>query len=233
MIIGVGFASPTAIRQGRRGLPGHRLRDRRRRHGHGRQRHFPGLRRGAGLVPRRRGGRPHEQDREARLHRWRRGRPHQEVRGRLRGRRPRVKPDGHGRRQVHHRSRRTSPASTIRPRARRSPLGQYGGGADVVYHAAGGSGAGLFEAALPDGQRCMGHRRRLRPVVDRRPRPCGRHPHVDAEAGRRRRVRGHQVVHRGQARGRVSRRFDLANDGVGYATTGDFLTRRSWRSSTI
>ena len=43
--------------------------------------------------------------------------------------------------------RRTSPASTTRPRARRPPRACIDGGADVVYHAAGGSGGGVFEAA--------------------------------------------------------------------------------------
>ena len=48
---------------------------------------------------------------------------------------------------VHHASRRTSPASTTRPRARRSPRRCTTSGADVVYAAAGGSGDGVFEAA--------------------------------------------------------------------------------------
>ena len=49
------------------------------------------------------------------------------------------------------RSRRTSPASTTRPRARRSPTRMYDDGADVIYSAAGGSGLGVFQAASEAG----------------------------------------------------------------------------------
>jgi len=42
--------------------------------------------------------------------------------------------------------------------------GQYDNGADVVYHAAGGSGGGLFQGPR---RRTSSHRRRLRPVPDR------------------------------------------------------------------
>ena len=106
-------------------------------------------------------------DRPHRVHRRRRDRPDPEVPGRLRGGRQVDQPRHHDRRQVHHASRRTSPGSTTRPRARRSPTGMYDAGADVVYHAAGGSGGGLFQAAKddrPSGDPGLGDRRRLRPV---------------------------------------------------------------------
>jgi basic membrane protein A and related proteins len=60
----------------------------------------------------------------------------------------------------------------------------YPRGADVVYHAAGGSGGGLFEAAAEAGDG-LGHRRRLRPVPHGHGRGEGVHPHLDAQAGRR------------------------------------------------
>ena len=60
------------------------------------------LRRGAGLVPRRRGRRAQEPDRQDRLHRWRRDRPDQEVRGRLHRRRQGRQPGHRDPVAVHH-----------------------------------------------------------------------------------------------------------------------------------
>ena len=74
-------------------------------------------------------------------------------------------------------------------KGRTAAQGMFDGGADVVYHAAGGSGGGLFEAAKAAGTLAIG--------VDsdqyetRRARGEGRHPHLDAQEGRRRRVRLH------------------------------------------
>ena len=62
------------------------------------------LRRGAGLLPRRRGGGPEVQDQPRRLRRRRQHRPDQEVPGRLRGRRQGGQPEHQDRRQVPHRA---------------------------------------------------------------------------------------------------------------------------------
>ena len=69
------------------------------------------------------------------------------------------------------------------------------------------------------------------PTSTRRPtRPAAVHPHLDAEAGRRRRVRGHQG-RRSTARSQParSRSSTCPIDGVGYATSGDNLSHRDDR----
>ena len=53
--------------------------------------------------------------------------------------------------------------------------GQYDDGADVVYHAAGKSGLGVFDAVEAAGEGNVGHRRRLRPVPHR---DGGQKPHI-------------------------------------------------------
>jgi basic membrane protein A and related proteins len=107
-------------------------------------------------------------------------------------------------------------------RGKEIALGQYTGGADVIYHAAGGSGGGLFEAALETGDVwAIG--------VDS-------DQYLTAEAA----VQG-TILTSMLKRVDVAvfeaiksftedalepgiRTFDLANDGVGYATSGDFLS---------
>ena len=79
------------------------------------------LRREPGLLPRRRRRRAEEQDRPHRLHRWSRDRPDQEVRGRLHRRCQGREPRHQDRQQVPRAEPPTSPASTTRPVARRSP----------------------------------------------------------------------------------------------------------------
>ncbi len=157
----------------------------------------PGLRRGAGLVPGRCRRRAEDQDRPHRLHRWRaRQRPHQEVRGRLRRRRQGASiptsrstckylteaPDfigfqRPGPRQGRSPRRCTTAAPTSCTRCRRVRFGRARG--DV--------GGGRPRQRL-------GHRRRLRPVPAA-PSPTVQavHPHVDAQARRRRRVRDHPL----------------------------------------
>ena len=81
-VIGVGFLFGDAITEAVGQQPRHDLRHRRlgRRSG---QRGIARVRRGTGLVPRRRRRGAQVHVRQDRLHRWRRDRPHQEVRGRL------------------------------------------------------------------------------------------------------------------------------------------------------
>jgi basic membrane protein A len=101
-------------------------------------------------------------------------------------------------------------------------LGQFAGGADVIYHAAGGSGGGLFEAALETGDVwAIG--------VDS-------DQYLTAEPAvqgtiltsmiKRVDVAVFEAVKSfvdGDLEAGV-RTFDLSNDGVGYATSGDFLS---------
>lgn len=101
-------------------------------------------------------------------------------------------------------------------------LGQYSGGADVIYHAAGGSGGGLFEAALETGDvwaigvdsdqyLTAGEAVQGRILTSMLKRvdvavfeAIKSFVEGDLEAG--------------------ARVFDLSNDGVGYSTSGDFLS---------
>ena len=68
-VIAVGFAYSGVGRQGRQGVPGHQVRDHRRRGSRGRQHRQPALRRGAGLLPGRRRRGAEDEDRQRRLHR--------------------------------------------------------------------------------------------------------------------------------------------------------------------
>ena len=102
-------------------------------------------------------------------------------------------------------------------------LGQYGAGADVVYHAAGGSGAGLFEAALQtgngvwaigvDADQALTSAEAVRGVI-----LTSMLKKVDVAV-----FEAIKSFTEGSLEPGV-RRFDLANDGVGYATTGDLLS---------
>ena len=120
LVQGNGFLFNDSTHDRRRRQPRRQLHDRRRRRRRA-QRGVARVRRGAGLVPRRRCRRPQEPDRHDRVHRRRRERPDQEVRGRLRRRRPGREPGHRDPESTTSPSRRTSPASTTRPRARRSP----------------------------------------------------------------------------------------------------------------
>ena len=127
------------------------------------------------------------------------------LRGRLRRRRQGREPRHRRSRSSTSPSRPTSPASTTRPRARPSPSQMYDSGVDVIYAAAGGSGKGLFTAAVESGKKpgelyaigvdsdqyLVGLRRRE-----------AVHPHLDAEAGRRGHLRGHRRPAQRQAQGR-------------------------------
>ena len=75
-------------------------------------------------------------------------------------------------------------------------IAEIAAGADVLYHASGATGHGVFEAAHD--ARALRHRRRLRPV--RRDARHGRHEH--GQARRRGRVRHHPRGERGALRAR-------------------------------
>ena len=102
------------------------------------------------LLPGRCGGGPEDQDQPGRLRRRRPQRPDQEVRGRLHRRR----------------ARRSSPSIKVDVAyiqetdlsgfndpagGKTAAAGEFDKGADVVYHAAGASGSGVFDAAVEAG----------------------------------------------------------------------------------
>ena len=99
-------------------------------------------------------------------------------------------------------SRRTSAASVTRPRARPRPRACTRSGADVVYHAAGGSGGGVFTAAKAAGKLAIGvdSDQALTAPADVQ---LGHHD-LDDQEGRRRGVRLHQVGRRGQGAHRAT-----------------------------
>ena len=100
----------------------------------------------------------------------------------------------------------------------------YQSGADVVYHAAGGSGGGLFQAAKEHSESSGTHVWAIGvdsdQVPDGRRRIPATHPHLDAQEGwmwqcLRRSPPWSTTVSEGGYR-----TFDLSVDGVGYATSG-------------
>jgi basic membrane protein A len=102
-------------------------------------------------------------------------------------------------------------------------LGQYEAGADVIYHAAGGSGGGLFEAALShgggvwaigvDSDQYLTADSAVKGVI-----LTSMLKRVDVAV-----FDAIQAFSKGTLKAGVQT-FDLANDGIGYATSGDFLT---------
>ena len=81
--------------------------------------------------------------------------------------------------------------------------GMYDDGADIVYHAAGGSGAGVFDAAAEagDGKWAIGVDSDQYLTASDAGQP--RHPHLDAQAGRLGGVRLHPVGRRRQPLSRL------------------------------
>ena len=87
-------------------------------------------------------------------------------------------------------------------------LKQIGEGADVIYHASGGTGAGRHRHRRR--QEGLRHRRRLRPEPDRQPGRAEVDPHLDAQAGRQRRPADHRRI---RERHREGRHQDLRAQG--------------------
>ena len=106
----------------------------------------------------------------------------------------------------------------------------YESGADVVYHAAGKSGIGVFDA-VEAAARASGPSVST-PTSTSPPRgPEAPHPDLDAQARRHRGVR-HVKSFDGRAPlkpGYVN--YDLKSDGVGYSTSGGFLDDIRTRST--
>ena len=95
--------------------------------------------------------------------------------------------------------------------------GMLDAGADVVYAAAGGSGAGAFEAVAAAKKLAIGvdSDQYLTAAGGRE----GRHPDLDAQARRRRRLQLHQGRRVDGTPLTGTQRFDLKVDGVGYSTS--------------
>src|SRR5207253_8688385 len=100
--------------------------------------------------------------------------------------------------------------------------GMYDGGADVVYHAAGGSGSGLFEAAVEagDGKWAIGvdSDQYLTASPEQQ-------KHILTSMLKRVDVAVFTALQE-HANGTLEagfERFDLAKDGVGYSTSGGFV----------
>ena len=95
----------------------------------------------------------------------------------------------------------------------------YQAGADIVYHAAGGSGGGVFQAAKAAGK--LRHRRRLRPgQLTRYAAVSRRHHHLDDQEGRRRGLRLHHLDQGRRSSQAGNKVFDLKAGGIDYSTTG-------------
>lgn len=104
--------------------------------------------------------------------------------------------------------------------------GMYQGGADVVYHAAGGSGAGLFEAAKEFSTANNTHVWAIGVDSDQYlTAPADEQPYILTSMLKRVDVAVYETIKdyvNGQFAGGYHT-FDLKADGVGYATSGGFV----------
>lgn len=107
--------------------------------------------------------------------------------------------------------------------AKEIALGQFGAGADVIYHAAGGSGGGLFEAAAETGDVwAIGVDSDQYNTADPSVRDViltSMLKQVDVAV-----FGAIEAFVNGTLEAGVQE-FDLTNDGVGFSTTGGFLTQ--------
>ena len=128
----------------------------------GRQHRQPGLRRGAGLVPGRRGRGAEDQDRATSASSAASRSPLiKKFEAGFEAGAKAVKPDIKV--EVKYLTQPPDFTGFDDPaKGKTAAEGMFDDGADVVYQAAGGSGGGVFEAAQGRGRH--GHRRRLRPV---------------------------------------------------------------------
>ena len=114
-----------------------------------------------------------------------------------------------------HGHRRSTPASrrthfAIPGKGKELALSQYQQGVDVIYHASGSTGLGVFEAARQTGKYAIGV------DADQYDEAPGTHAHVDGEGHRRRGVRHDQARAR-QARSRAGFTYSGSQqNGVGY-----------------
>lgn len=109
-------------------------------------------------------------------------------------------------------------------KAREVATAMYEGGADVIYHAAGGSGGGLFEAAADTGRQgevwAIGVDSDQYLTAD-----ASVQPYILTSMLKKVDVAVYETA-KAMAEGTFAggvQTFDLERDGVGYATSGDFL----------
>ncbi|TDB91081.1 BMP family ABC transporter substrate-binding protein [Actinomadura sp. KC216] len=105
-------------------------------------------------------------------------------------------------------------------KAKEAAKGMYDGGADVVYHASGASGRGVFQAAVAAGKWAIGVDSDQYHTVE-----AAQKPHVLSSAVKSLDVAVSKFV-KDYADGRPqsgSVRFGLAENGVGYSTSGGFI----------
>jgi basic membrane protein A len=111
-------------------------------------------------------------------------------------------------------------------KAKEIATSMYDGGADVVYHAAGGSGTGLFEAAAATGR--QGEIWAIGVDSDQYlTAPEAQQPYILTSMIKRVDVAVYETA-KAEAEGNFEggvQTFDLARDGVGYSTSGDFLSQ--------
>jgi len=104
--------------------------------------------------------------------------------------------------------------------------GMFDGGADVVYHAAGGSGSGLFEAALEASEASGEQRWAIGVDSDQyTSAPAAVQPYILTSMLKRVDVSVYETI-KAVVEGTFVggyQTFDLARDGVGYSTSGGFL----------
>ncbi len=104
--------------------------------------------------------------------------------------------------------------------------GMYDNGADVVYHAAGGSGSGLFQSAVEKSEETGTQLWAIGVDSDQyQSAPPEQQPHILTSMLKRVDVAVYQTIQdfvEGNPTGGY-RTFDLSVDGVGYSTSGGFL----------
>lgn len=111
-------------------------------------------------------------------------------------------------------------------KAKEIAASMFEGGADVVYHAAGGSGLGLFEAAKEYSDSSGTHVWAIGVDSDQyQTAPADLQPYILTSMLKRVDVAVYETI-KSQVEGTFTggyATFDLARDGVGYATSGGFL----------
>ncbi len=108
-------------------------------------------------------------------------------------------------------------------KAKEIATAMYQGGADVIFHAAGGSGAGLFEAAVAagEGKWAIGVDKDQYNLV-----PADQQQHILTSMLKRVDTAVLTIIEEfiaGELKGGTTKVFDLSNDGVGFAKSGGYV----------
>ena len=163
------------------------------------------------------------EDRHGRLPRRRERPAHPGLRGRLQGGSQGGGPEGQGRSPPT--CRRATPQQGFENRSggKTASDGLYDDGADIIYHAAGKSGLGLFDSVAEQGEGKWAIGVDSDQYLTASEDAAAAHPDLDAQARRRERLR----LHRRRSSTTSSKggivNYDLKGDGVGYSTSGGFV----------